>query len=105
LNGVAAGRAVSLRKLGLGSFTKNIVVRREPCSDRLPFLQNGKWKDRAIVSEKWMQMARTPSLANEIYGFANWDLNTGRKPLPNAPTSAVWFEGNGNNLIYIDWGQ
>jgi hypothetical protein len=24
------------------------------------FLRNGKWKDRLIVSEKWIQMARTP---------------------------------------------
>ena len=67
------------------------------------FLRNGKWKDRAIVSEKWMQMARTPGPANEVYGFANWYLNTGRKVLPNAPASAVWFEGNGNNIVYIDW--
>jgi CubicO group peptidase (beta-lactamase class C family) len=67
------------------------------------FLRNGKWKDRAIVSEKWMQMARTPGPANSNYGFANWFLNTGRKPLPAAPESAVYFEGNGYNVIYIDW--
>ena len=67
------------------------------------FLRNGKWKDRPIVSEKWMQMARTPGPANPTYGFANWFLNTGRKPLPSAPESAVYFEGNGANIIYIDW--
>ena len=48
-------------------------------------------------------MARTPGPANPDYGFANWFLNTGRKPLPAAPASAVYFEGNGNNIIYIDW--
>jgi CubicO group peptidase (beta-lactamase class C family) len=67
------------------------------------FLRNGKWKDRQIVSEKWIQMARTPGPANNEYGFANWYLNTDRKPLPNAPATAVYFVGNGNNLIYIDW--
>jgi CubicO group peptidase (beta-lactamase class C family) len=67
------------------------------------FLRNGKWKDRQIVSEKWIQMARTPGPANNEYGFANWYLNTGRKPLPNAPETAVYFVGNGNNIIYIDW--
>jgi CubicO group peptidase (beta-lactamase class C family) len=67
------------------------------------FLRKGKWKDRAIVSEKWIQMARTPGPANANYGFANWFLNTGRKPLPAAPESAVYFEGNGANIIYIDW--
>ena len=66
------------------------------------FLRNGKWKDKPIVSEKWMQMARTPG-PNQTYGFANWFLNTGRKPLPAAPESAVYFEGNGANIIYIDW--
>ena len=67
------------------------------------FLRNGKWKDRAIVSEKWIQMARTPGPANATYGFANWYLNTERKPMPAAPASAVRFVGNGNNIIYIDW--
>src|SRR4051795_11700582 len=66
------------------------------------FLRNGKWKDRAIVSDKWIQMARTPGPANKTYGFANWFLNTERKPLPNAPESAFYFEGNGANIIYVD---
>jgi len=67
------------------------------------FLRNGKWKDRPIVSEKWMQMARTPGPDNNTYGYANWYLNTGRKPLPAAPETAVRFVGNGSNIIYIDW--
>ena len=67
------------------------------------FLRHGKWKDRAIVSEGWQKMARTPGRANPNYGFANWFLNTGKKPLPAAPESAVYFEGNGANVIYIDW--
>jgi len=71
------------------------------------FLRNGKWKDKSIVSEKWIQMARTPGPANATYGYANWYLNTlnnnGRRALPSAPESAVYFVGNGNNIIYIDW--
>ena len=67
------------------------------------FLRNGAWKGRSIVSERWIQMARTPGPANPEYGFANWFLNTARKPLPAAPASAVYFEGNGNNIIYVDW--
>ena len=42
------------------------------------FLRNGKWKDKSIVSEKWIQMARTPGSDNKTYGFANWYLNTDR---------------------------
>jgi CubicO group peptidase (beta-lactamase class C family) len=67
------------------------------------FLRNGKWKDRSIVSEKWIQMARTPGTDNKTYGYANWYLNTDRKPLPSAPETAVRFVGNGSNIIYIDW--
>ena len=66
------------------------------------FLRNGQWKDQRIVSEKWIAMARTPGVNTE-YGYANWYLNTARKPLPNAPASAVYFLGNGNNIVYIDW--
>jgi hypothetical protein len=50
-----------------------------------------------------MQMARTPGTDNATYGYANWYLNTGRKPLPSAPDTAVRFVGNGSNIIYIDW--
>jgi CubicO group peptidase (beta-lactamase class C family) len=67
------------------------------------FLRNGKWKDRQLVSEKWIQMARTPGPANANYGYANWFLNTNKKLVPSASESVVYFEGNGANIIYIDW--
>jgi CubicO group peptidase (beta-lactamase class C family) len=67
------------------------------------FLRNGRWRERTIVSEKWIALARTPGGANPEYGFMNWFLNTGRKPLPAVPESSVTFEGNGANIIYIDW--
>ncbi len=67
------------------------------------FLRNGKWKDRQIVSPDWIKMARTPGPANQTYGYMNWFLNTDRKPFPNAPATSVTFQGNGSNIIYIDW--
>jgi CubicO group peptidase (beta-lactamase class C family) len=67
------------------------------------FLQHGKWKDRQIVPEKWIEMARKPGPDNDSYGYANWYLNTNRKALPAAPETAVRFVGNGSNIIYIDW--
>lgn len=67
------------------------------------FLRNGKWNDRTIVSEKWIEMARKPGPDNDSYGFANWYLNTNRKALPAAPATAVRFVGNGSNIVYIDW--
>jgi CubicO group peptidase (beta-lactamase class C family) len=65
-------------------------------------LHNGKWKDRQIVSPEWIRMARTPGTANAEYGYANWYLNYGRKQLPAAPESAVTFNGNGQNIVYVD---
>ncbi len=66
------------------------------------FLRGGKWKDRQLVSEKWIAMARTGGPANAEYGFMNWFLNPGRKSLPSTPESSVTFRGNGANIIYID---
>lgn len=70
------------------------------------FLRDGKWKDRQIVSPKWIAMARTPGTAENagarLYGYMNWMLNVDRKRYANAPAAAVTFEGNGSNIIYID---
>ena len=67
------------------------------------FLRGGKWSGREIVSEKWIALARTPGPANPNYGFANWYLNTSRKPMPATPASSVRFVGNGQNIVFIDW--
>jgi CubicO group peptidase (beta-lactamase class C family) len=68
------------------------------------FLRNGKWKDRQLVSPKWIDMARSPGPANDGYGYMNWFLNSGAKPsFPSAPKTSVTFQGNGSNIVYIDW--
>ncbi|HET9264142.1 MAG TPA: serine hydrolase [Vicinamibacterales bacterium] len=66
------------------------------------FLRNGKWRDREIVSPKWIEMARSPGPANKAYGYMNWFLNT-QNAFSKAPATAVTFQGNGSNIIYIDW--
>jgi CubicO group peptidase (beta-lactamase class C family) len=76
------------------------------------FLNKGAWAGRRLVTEKWIELARTPGPANTQYGFMNWFLNT-PSPVVNgspaqqmyraAPASAVAFRGNGENIIYIDW--
>jgi CubicO group peptidase (beta-lactamase class C family) len=76
------------------------------------FLNNGKWGSRQLVSEKWIAMARTPGPANPGYGYCNWFLNNpatraegtdGSLPFPSTPRSSVTFQGNGVNLVYLDW--
>ena len=74
------------------------------------FLNNGKWGDRQLISEKWIGMARTPGAVNPTYGFMNWFLNvptrrsngTEARGIAAAPPSVVTFRGNGENIIYID---
>jgi len=65
-------------------------------------LRRGKWKDRQLLSERWVRMALTPTSVEPTYGFMNWFLNTDRKLLPSAPASAFVHIGNGTNMIYVD---
>ena len=65
-------------------------------------LRRGRWKDRQILSEEWVRMARTPTTPQPTYGFMNWFLNTDRKQMPSAPPSAVVHLGNGTNMVYVD---
>ncbi len=75
------------------------------------FLNNGRWAGRQVISQAWIDMARAPGHVNAQYGFMNWFLNTPSRrtdgawtaPVPSAPRSAVTFQGNGANIIYIDW--
>ena len=74
------------------------------------FLRNGKWGDRQLISTKWIELAKSPGPANAGYGFCNWFLNNpsktdgtgGTLPFPSAPRSAITFQGNGVNMIYLD---
>jgi hypothetical protein len=65
-------------------------------------LREGKWKDKQILSQQWINWSRTPTPAEPTYGFMNWFLNTDKKYLPSAPASAFAHIGNGTNMIYVD---
>lgn len=65
-------------------------------------LHDGRWQNQQLLSKDWIKMASQGGPANPQYGFANWFLNTDQKALPAAPASAVYFEGNGRNIVYID---
>ncbi len=79
-----------------------MISSRDMARFGLLVLRNGKWGNRQLISEEWIRMSRTPGPANNTYGFANYYLNTGRRPLPSAPEQAFYHVGNGNNLIYVD---
>ena len=66
----------------------------------LLFLRKGKWKDKQIISEKWIDAARQPSHANKSYGYMWW-LNAENK-FPGIPSSVYYAEGFGGNYIMVD---
>ncbi|MFN2500417.1 MAG: serine hydrolase domain-containing protein [Pyrinomonadaceae bacterium] len=63
---------------------------------------NGKWRDKQILSAEYVRQAKTPTGPEPTYGFMNWFLNTNKKYYPNAPASAFVHVGNGTNIIYVD---
>ena len=65
-------------------------------------LRDGKWKDKQLLSQQWINWSRKPTPAEPTYGFMNWFLNTDKKYLPSAPASAFAHIGNGTNMIYVD---
>jgi len=65
-------------------------------------LRRGKWKDRQLLSERWIDMALTPTPPQPTYGFMNYFLNTDKKFLPSAPATAFAHIGNGTNMVYVD---
>jgi CubicO group peptidase (beta-lactamase class C family) len=76
------------------------------------FLQKGKWNGKQLISEKWIEMSRSPGPVNNQYGYMNFFLNTkdavvngrpGRQMYPAAPVTAVAFRGNGENIVLVDW--
>ncbi len=66
-------------------------------------LRKGKWRDQQLISETWIKQALTPTTAQPTYGYMNWFLNTGKKLIPDAPETAFYHLGNGNNVIYVDF--
>ena len=65
-------------------------------------LRNGKWKDKQIISEGWLKMARTPTSVQPTYGFMNFYLNTDKKLYASAPATAFAHIGAGSNIVYVD---
>ncbi len=65
-------------------------------------LRNGKWKNKQILSKRFLKMAETPTKARVTYGFMNFFLNTEKKMYKSAPADTIAFLGNGTNMIYID---
>ncbi len=68
----------------------------------LLFLNNGKWKDEQILSEKWIQKATTPSVPNSNYGYMWWLNKKGNRHWEGLSENIYYAAGFGGNFIVID---
>jgi CubicO group peptidase (beta-lactamase class C family) len=87
------------------------------------FLRKGRWIDKQLISESWIEEATTPSDINPVYGYMWW-LNSDadrhkaeyvadnyseayarqwkRRPGPGAPASSYCGSGGGGHRVWID---
>ncbi|HEY0679996.1 MAG TPA: serine hydrolase [Chitinophagaceae bacterium] len=66
----------------------------------LLFLRKGKWKNKQLISEAWVNAAHQPSAANKSYGFMWW-TNEEQK-FKNFSKNIYYADGFGGNYIIID---
>ncbi len=64
-------------------------------------LRRGRWEGEQLLSERWIDMATTPTDIRPVYGYMWW-LNTDRAQYPAAPASSFFALGAGGNVIWID---
>ncbi|WP_116126700.1 serine hydrolase domain-containing protein [Lewinella sp. IMCC34183] len=67
----------------------------------LLFARKGKWNDEQLISERWVEMVRTPAAANASYGYMWW-LNAGDRAWEGVPDHVYYAAGFGGNFIVID---
>lgn len=63
--------------------------------------RRGRWGDRQILPEAWVEAMLAPSPTNDSYGYLWW-LNRGAVRYRGAPDTCVYAMGAGNNIIWID---
>jgi CubicO group peptidase (beta-lactamase class C family) len=67
----------------------------------LLMLNRGRWGDRQLLSEAWIEECLTPCKLNPSYGLLWW-LNGDGAYCPPAPRTSYFALGVGRNVIWID---
>ncbi len=68
----------------------------------LLYLRRGRWRDRQLLSDRWITMAATPGDVNPAYGYMWW-LNPQRQAWPSVPAESYAALGSGSsNVIWVD---
>lgn len=68
----------------------------------LLFLNNGRWKEKQIISESWIKKATTPSKPNVNYGYMWWLNKKGSRHWEGLSENIYYAAGFGGNFIVID---
>jgi len=66
----------------------------------LLFLRKGKWKNKQLVSEQWVNSVGQPSNANKSYGLMWWTNQESQ--LGNISKNIYYANGFGGNFIVVD---
>jgi len=66
----------------------------------LLFLRKGKWKNKQLISEQWVNAVNKPSAANRSYGLMWWTNEEAR--LGNISKNIYSADGFGGNFIVVD---
>ena len=66
----------------------------------LLFLRKGKWKNKQLISEQWVNAVNQPSAANKSYGLMWWTNEEGR--LGGVSKKIYSADGFGGNFIVVD---
>jgi len=67
----------------------------------LLFARDGKWSNKQLISQSWIEEATTPSNANPSYGYMWW-LNKGSRKWEGVPEHVFYAAGFGGNFIVVD---
>ena len=66
------------------------------------YLRRGRWRDRAVLSGRWVDLSTTPTATNPDYGLLWW-CNHRQRVFPSAPRSGYCARGNASRqLVWVD---
>ncbi len=63
--------------------------------------RGGRWDDRQVLPDTWIETMREPCPLNADYGLLWW-LNAGRHQCATAPVGSFAARGAGSNVIWLD---
>jgi CubicO group peptidase (beta-lactamase class C family) len=66
----------------------------------LLFLRKGKWKNKQLISEQWVNSVGQPSIANRSYGLMWWTNQENQ--LGDISKNIYYANGFGGNFIVVD---